>query len=397
VPLRWIAILVFVLSSFLNYLDRQLLNAAAPMIKQEFQLNNEQFSWLILGFSITYGLSAIFVGWWMDRVGLNIGIMTAVAVWSLVGIATGFAGSFTMLLLCRAALGFAEAGSIPGFGKANASYLKSSELALGTGMNQLGLSVAGMAAPFLVGKYAADFGWRPLYIGAGLLGFLWIPLWWWISRAIPPSNPVAKSPGFQSEILRDRRFWGLIAANVLSMTMYTLWTNWTTIYFVTARGMTQAEANTQFAWVPPVFATLGGLTGGALAYGMIQKQGIGVFRARMFVSWLSALILLGTAAVPLMPSASLALALICGSFFWVTAMSANIYAMPIDYFGAGRAAFGVAALTAAYGLMQAGISWAIGRAIDQAGFTPVCVVLSVFPLLACVVLEWSGRSQSHDN
>jgi len=65
--------------------------------------------------------------------------------------------------------------------------------------------------------------------------------------------------------------------------------------------------------------------------------------------------------------------------------------MPIDFFGAGRAAFGVAALTAAYGLMQAVISPAIGRVIDQVGFNPVCIVLSVFPLMACAVLEWAVR------
>lgn len=388
--MRWVAIFVFILSSFLNYLDRQLLSAAAPLIKTEFHLNNEEFSWLLLAFSITYGLSAIVVGWWMDRVGLNRGMMTAVAAWSLVGVATGFASSLMLLLVCRAALGMAEAGAVPGFGKANASYLKSSELALGTGMNQLGLSVAGMAAPYLVGKYADDYGWRPIYIGAGLLGFLWIPLWWWVSRAIPPTNKPSGKAALATELLRDKRFWGLVVANILAMTMYTLWTNWTTIYFVTARGMTQAQANTQFAWIPPVFATLGGLLGGVLAYRMIQT-GTPVFRARMRISWLSSIILLGTAAIPLMPSAAWATVLICGSFFWVTAMSANIYAMPIDFFGMGRAAFGVAALTAAYGLMQAVISPAIGRVIDHVGFSPVCVALSVFPLLACLTLEWAGR------
>jgi ACS family hexuronate transporter-like MFS transporter len=392
--MRWIAILVFILSSFLNYLDRQLLSAAAPLIKQEFQLNNEQFGWLLLAFSITYGLSAIFVGWWMDRVGLNKGIMVAVAAWSAVGVATGFAGTFTLLLLCRAALGLAEAGSIPGFGKANATYLRSSEFALGTGLNQLGLSVAGMAAPFLVGKYAAEHGWRSIYIGAGLAGFLWIPLWWYVSRKIPPETTPDRTASFDFGIFKDRRFWGLVAANILSMTMYTLWTNWTTIYFVTARGLTQVEANTRLAWIPPVFATLGGLLGGALAYRMIQKGRIPVFRARMRIGWLSSVILLSTAAIPLMPTAGWATVLICASFFWVTAMSANIYAMPIDFFGAGRAAFGVAALTSAYGLMQAVISPAIGRAIDQVGFSPVCMVLSVFPLLACLTLEWAGRGES---
>lgn len=386
--MRWFAIGVFILSSFLNYLDRQLLSAAAPLIKQEFSLNNQEFGWILLAFSITYGVSAIFVGWWLDRVGLNKGMMTAVAAWSLAGMATGFAGSFAMLLVCRAALGLAEAGAVPGFGKANATYLKSSELALGTGLNQLGLSIAGMAAPFLIGKYAGEFGWRPIYIAAGAIGFLWLPAWWLTSRAIP-GNPVAAPKTPALDLLRDRRFWGLAAANVLSMTMYTLWTNWTTIYLVTARGMPQQEANTKLAWIPPVFATLGGLIGGAIAYWLIGK-GTAVFRARMIVAWLSGAILLGTAAIPLMPDAGWATVLICGSFFWVTAMSANIYAMPIDFFGAQRAGFGVAALTAAYGLMQAVVSPAIGSMIDSVGFSPVCVGLSVLPLMACAVLEWTS-------
>ena len=40
---RWIAISVFVISSLLNYLDRQLLAAGAPSIKSEFHLSNAQF------------------------------------------------------------------------------------------------------------------------------------------------------------------------------------------------------------------------------------------------------------------------------------------------------------------------------------------------------------------
>jgi MFS transporter, ACS family, hexuronate transporter len=391
---RWVAIGVFILSSFLNYFDRQLLSAAAPIIKQEFSLNNEQYGWLLLAFSIAYGASAIFVGWWLDRVGLNRGIMIAVGAWSLVGVATGFAGTFAALLVCRAALGLAEAGSIPGFGKANALYLRPSELALGTGLNQLGLSIAGMAAPFLVGRYAAEFGWRPIYIWAGLIGLLWLPLWWWTSRVIPPSNPIpqAANPSPRNDLLSDRRFWGLVIANILYMTLYTLWTNWTTIFFTTEYRLTQAEANTQFAWIPPIFATLGGLTGGAMAFVMIRR-GTEVRDARMTVSWLSSIMtLLSTALIPWMPSAAWATVLICVSSFCVIAMSANVYAMPIDFWGAGRAGFGVAALTAAYGLMQAIVSPAIGIVIDRTGFAQVCVGLAVLPLAACFVLQGSSHS-----
>jgi hypothetical protein len=74
-------------------------------------------------------------------------------------------------------------------------------------------------------------------------------------------------------------------------------------------------------------------------------------------------------------------------------MSTNVYAMPIDFFGPDRAAFGVSALTFAYGLMQAAVSPLIGRMIDSYGFTPVCVGFSALPLLAVVVLHVTGRQR----
>src|SRR5260221_1241271 len=107
---------------------------------------------------------------------------------------------------------------------------------------------------------------------------------------------------------------------------------------------------------------------------------MGVIRGRMRICWISAVILLLTAAVPLMPYPALAAAAISLSFFWTLTISTNVYALPIDLFGAGRAAFGVAALTCSYGLMTTFVSPAIGTVVDRAGFTPDCVAASVLPL-----------------
>ena len=192
-------------------------------------------------------------------------------------------------------------------------------------------------------------------------------------------------------MLSDRRFGGLVIANILYMTMYTLWTNWTTLYFVDARGMTQTEANRNFAWIPPIFATAGGLLGGGLAYRFI-RSGMNVHTARMRICFMSAVFLLATATVPLMPTAAWAAVAISFSFFWTTAMSTNVYAMPIDFFGASRAAFGVSALTFAYGIMQAFVSPLIGELISRYGFGSVCVTFSVLPLAAVWVL-WAATRE----
>src|ERR1700690_3603097 len=87
--LRWLALGVFVLSSSLNYLDRLLLAALAPTIKNEFHLSNTGYGSVISVFSLVYAVAAPLAGWVVDRVGLNAGITMAMTVWSLAGSATG--------------------------------------------------------------------------------------------------------------------------------------------------------------------------------------------------------------------------------------------------------------------------------------------------------------------
>ena len=390
-PMRWLAISVFVLSYGLNYLDRQLLAAVAPAIKGEFQLSNEQYGFILSVFSIVYAFSSPVMGLLIDRVGLNLGASLAVGLWSMAGMATGLASSFRGLLWCRCALGGAEAAGIPCIGKANALYLPASELALGTSLNQVGIALGSAGAPLMVAMLMPLWGWRSAFIACGALGLLWIPLWLVVSRTVPPVRslkPVPPAP--VAGLLRDRRLWGLVVASMLYMTLYTLWTNWTTLYFVTARGMTVGDANRSFAWIPPVFGTLGGFGGGWLAYRWI-RSGVAIQQSRMRVCWMGACLALSTAAIPWMPTPALAAAAISLSFFACVSILVNVYSMPTDLFGVERAAFGGAVLTFAYGTMQAIVSPMIGRMVDQLGFSAVCVTFAVLPLVGVTVLRFTIR------
>ncbi len=387
--LRWLAAAVLVLSTALSFVDRQVLAALAPLLKDQFHLSNQGYGYVVSAFSLAYAIVAPVAGLLIDRVGLNLGITAVVALWSLAGVATGFTGGLGSLLACRAALGAAESGGIPATGKGFALYLRPGERAMGTALNQVGITLGMMAAPLLVGGLAAAYGWRSAFVATGVAGFIWIPLWILAARVVPvpaASDPAAtaSAPG------RDWRMWALAAANILMMTVYSLWMNWTTIFLVSAHGMTPADANRQFAWIPPVFASFGGLFGGWLSMRWV-RDGMGLYAARLRACVVAAVLLTSTALVPLAPGAALATALICVSFFMAVAMSANIYAMPLDLFGARRAAFAVSLLTASYGLMQTVVSPVFGWLIDRYGFGPVCTLSGTLPLASLALLVAVGR------
>jgi ACS family hexuronate transporter-like MFS transporter len=387
--LRWLAIGIIVLSTAINYLDRQLLAAVAPALKSEFHLNSAGYGRIQSMFSIAYALMAPLAGMFIDRVGLNAGASTAVIVWSFASVATGFTRTFTGLLGCRTLLGIAEATGIPSSGKANATYLHPRELALGTGINSIGVSLGGILAPLIAAVMASRYGWRSTFVLCGVLGLAWVPLWLLTSRRAPQlAKTDAAPPAPFRDLLRDRRFWGLVLTTVFIMMLFTLWTNWVTLYFVQERHMSQDQANRSFAWIPPVFGGLGGLCGGGIMYRWI-RGGMEVLKARMRFCVLSAVILLTTALIPLTPTPGLAAAAISLSFFWSVALSGAVYALPIDLFGRGRAGFGVAALTCAYGSMQAFLSPAIGSVVDRFGFSAVCVALSFTPLVGVGILRLS--------
>jgi ACS family hexuronate transporter-like MFS transporter len=383
--LRWLVLAVFVLSSSLNYLDRQLLPALAPELHARFGLTNAGYGFVLAAFSVAYAASAPLAGVFIDRVGLNRGISACVGLWSLAGIATGFARNVGGLVACRGVLGIAQAGGVPAAGKAIARYLRPEERALGNAVSQAGLGIGAMIAPPLGVWLIRSHGWAWPFVLAGAAGLLWIPLWNRTARAAPLQDSTPSTAHPASGLLRDRRLWIFVLANVLSATVYTLWSNWSTVYLTEAHGLKLTDT-AFYAALPPVFFNIGGLAGGWLSL-RSMRAGMAALAARRQACLVSAVAILLSAALPIVPGVRLAVGIICFAAFWAAAMSVNVYTMPLDIWGAGPAAFAVSMLTAAYGVMQAAFSPAAGAVIDRFGFTPVCVAVAALPLAAWAVLR----------
>jgi ACS family hexuronate transporter-like MFS transporter len=385
--MRWVAVSVFIFSSALNFLDRQLLSTLAPLILAEFHLNQTGFGFILSVFSFMYAASSLAVGWLLDRIGVNRAMSAAVAWWSIAATATGFVKGFGGLVACRACLGAGESAGVPAVGKINGVYLKPSERALGAALNQVGISLGLAAAPLFIGL-ALRHSWRTPFTLVGLLGFAWIPVWLFVNRRIRPvfdSAPRAESPRPDFRLLLDRSLLALVVSNILWMGGYSLWSNWTTLYLIHVHGITLAQS-ARYVWIPPLISNLGGFFGGWLSKQWMER-GMPAVAARRRAVWWSVGGYLITLLLPWAPSAGMATAIISISFFFALAGSVNIYAIPIDLFGAARSGMGIAALVFAYGVMQTGISPLIGYLADHGLYTEVVWLVVVPAVLGAAALQ----------
>ncbi len=380
---RWAVVSVFALASTWNYLDRLVLSAAGPRVMSEFHLTNQEFGWLISAWSIAYAAASPVTGWLLDWLGLEVAMVWAVAMWSLSSILGGLSRSFGQLLGVRLMLGGFESVGVPAAGKLNAEYLEPRNRAVGAAMTQVGLSIAGVASPLLV---AAMPGWREAFFICAALGLLWIPVFIWIRRSVEPyaaAPPQHDTQGFA--LLRDPRLRRLMLANALWMSIYSLWSNWTTNYLTHTFGLT-VKSVAVFAWFPPVAATLGAFVGGWLSRRKIVR-GVSTVSARLAAALISAIGCLVTFIVPVCPTPLTAMLAVSASYFWATSGSVNLYTVPVDIWGPERAGAAVSALVFSYGVLQTVISPIIGAIVDHSGYAPTCWLFAPMPLIAWALLR----------
>lgn len=386
--LRWIAVSVFILSSTLNYLDRQILNVLAPLIMSQMHFNQTSFGLLISTFSIAYAASSLFTGWTLDRFGVNRGICAAVSWWSVASVSTALVNGLSGLAVSRAALAIGESAGIPAVGKLNGIYLERGELAFGAAVNQIGLSLGAALAPLFI-PFAIVYSWRTPFLIAGALGFVWIPLWLLVNRSIPPRYaaaeyaPITRGANTFS-ILLERNLLLLVAANVLWMGAYSLWSNWTTLYLTRVHHLSLLES-ARYVWIPPLISNAGGFFGGWLSFRWIRAN-LNPLMARRRAVWFSACGSLLTLLLPWAPDARWATAIISVSFFFALAGSVNIYALPIDLYGPQRSGLAIAALTFAFGVLQTVLSPIIGFLSDHELYTEVVWLVTIPLFLAALVL-----------
>jgi MFS transporter, ACS family, hexuronate transporter len=388
---RWFLASFFYLSSTLNYLDRVLLGAMAPHLMKVLDFGLPEYGSLQSLFYIVYSICSPLAGFLLDRFGLNRGVSVAVAIWSLAGILRGYVDSYWGLVAASCLLAVGESAGIPATAKFAQRYLKPAERAVGAGISQLGLTLGAFLAPVIVNTFRDD-KWQYAFLIPGVMGFLWIPIWLGMTRhhrvAEPPPEPSQRQLN-AGELIRDRGMWALFAGNLLGMVPYAVWSGpWTTIYFTETYKLTQQAAN-EYGKYSHLLNYAGALGGGWISM-MMVKRGMRPANARLRVcAFVAAGQMLGF-LIPMAPTPLLATVGICFTYALAAMWGVNFYTLPVDRYGHASAAFAVSLLTSAYGVLNIVINPWIGRTVAASGFQPVCILASICPIVAFLIV-WLNR------
>ncbi|MFB3826181.1 MAG: MFS transporter [Bryobacteraceae bacterium] len=383
--MRWFVIGLAFLATVINYLDRQTLSVAAPLLRKELNFGDIEYSRIVFAFMLAYTVMNGVSGPLIDRMGTRRGYALCMAWWSGAGVLHALAGSPFALGIYRFLLGMGEAGNWPAAVKVVSEWFPAKERALASGIFNSGSAVGAVAAPPLVAWLALTYGWRSAFLMVGVTGFLWLAVWMLVYRTPKEAAAEAAEPApAVLPLFRQRFVWTLTLSKVFFDPVWYFYIFWFPQYLSSARGFDLASIGL-YGWIPFLTADAGNLAGGALS-ALLLRRGIGLLAARKVTFIVFPLLM--TSAIPavLVADARVSIALVSMATFGYTGCLANMLAFPADVYPKNTlgSIWGLASMGSGFGGML--FSLATGWVVARFSYTPAFVGFGLLPLVAASIL-----------
>jgi ACS family hexuronate transporter-like MFS transporter len=369
----------------INYLDRQTLSVAAPVLREQFHMSNVEYSRVVFAFMLAYTILNGISGALVDRLGTRLGYAICMAWWSVAAILHCFATGAWSLGAYRFLLGVGEAGNWPAGLKVVAEWFPERERALASGLFNSGSAIGAILAPPLVAWILLRFGWPAAFAVVGALGLVWLLVWWPIYYTPPEvRQEVEPSKAPVWNLMRDRFVWSFTLSKVFMDPAWYFYIFWFPEYLKRARGFDMASIG-KYGWIPFGVAALGNLLGGAMS-GWLLRRGCSLTVARKgSIAFFAALMMSAIPAV-LTSDVRLAIALVAVAMMGYTGSLANMLPLPADVFPKNvvGSVFGLASMGAGFGGMI--FSLATGWVVDHYSYRPVFFGFGLMPMVCAGII-----------
>ena len=383
----WKITFLLFLFMLVNFADKIVVGLAGVPIVNELKLEPEQFGLLGSAFFFLFSISAIVVGFIVNRVATRWVLLVLAVIWALAQFPMLGTVGFSTLLICRVILGAGEGPAAAVAVHAVYKWFPDEKRTLPTAILSQGSAFGVIVAAPALNWVIVNHSWHYAFGALGVVGLMWVVAWFLLGKEGPLADTKAvaseaRIPYFQ--LLTSRTFVGCCAATFGAYWALSLGLTWFTSFIVNGLGFSQQQAGiiSVLPWVfgAAVVLLTGWLSQVLMARGFSTRGARGVLGATPLIVGGAIL-----ATLPYVDGAALRLALLvvgaglCGSIYVVCAPMISEFT-PVSQRGAVIAIYG-----AIYTLAGIFAPSVMGSVIQHAG-TPIDGYLTGFTINAAIMV-----------
>jgi ACS family hexuronate transporter-like MFS transporter len=378
------------LVSTISYVDRNTLALLSPTILRETHLNNEQYGYIILAFSIAYMVGNPLWGRILDRVGVRTGMLASVSLWTVASVGHVFASGLRSFAAARAVLGFGEGATFPGGLRTVVQSLPAGQRSRGIAIAYSGGSLGALITPIIITPIASRWGWHGAFWFTGAIGAIWLAMWAVLSRrpALRDPIPVVSQAGSTAPNWTDARLWAFIAAYALGAFPSGFVLYQAANYFSAAMHKSQVEIG-YVLWIPPLGWEIGyffwgwaidRFAGGGTSTVAMRRLFAGAMLLSLPLGMLARVESFGAALAIMFLAMFIAAAFIIGAVAYVTSHYSTTHSGLIAGVGAGS-----------WSAVIGGVMPMMGRLFDRHDYNSAFEITALFPVLGYALWRMLDR------
>jgi MFS family permease len=241
----WKITFLLFLFMLVNFADKIVVGLAGVPIMKELELQPEQFGFLGSSFFFLYSISAIVVGFIVNRVEARWVLLVLALVWALSQFPMVGTVGFTTLLICRIILGAGE-GPAPAVAvHAIFKWFPDEKRTLPNAVLSQGAAFGVIVAVPALNWVVVNYGWHYAFGALGVVGLMWVVVWLFLGKEGPlveTSTQATERKIPYLQLLTSRTFVGCVASTFGAYWALSLGLTWFTPFIVNGLGFSQQQA-----------------------------------------------------------------------------------------------------------------------------------------------------------
>ena len=255
----WRITFLLFLFMVVNFADKIVVGLAGVPIMTDLKLEPDQFGLLGSSFFFLFSISAIVVGFIVNRVSTRWVLLVLATIWALAQFPMMGNIGLTTLLICRVILGAGEGPAFAVAAHAIYKWFPDEKRTMPTAILSQGSAFGVILAVPALNWVIVNHSWHAAFGALGVIGLLWVVAWLILGKEGPlthTATTAANEPRIPySRLLTSRTFIGCVVSTFGAYWALSLGLTWFTPFIVKGLGFSQQEAG-YISTLPWVFGAI---------------------------------------------------------------------------------------------------------------------------------------------